>query len=415
MKIATAIWIDKRVIATFVRCLNVFIILAGKILRIDHSLDKDFKTIAISKYKGMGSILQSSALVKTLRAKYPDAKIIYISSNANLQLLKRIPEIDEVVCLDDRSFFCLLSGFPSFICRLMGARIQLYIDLEVYSSFSTLVAISSLATNRMGFYLSSMHFRLGNYTHMMYYNTRSAISDTYLQFARLLGCEKLVREMVQLDSSVKELDLGEKGDFDLVKNNYIVINPNASDLRIERRWGKEKVTDLIRMFRVRYPEIPVLLVGAPNEIDYVQEIMFELSGLAAVYSLAGKTSIDQLVAVIKQAAVFVSNDTGPMHIAFSVGAKTVALFGPCSPVQFGSSSNAVVLYANMYCSPCVHEFVAPPCKGNNLCMKAIPVTQVMDCVGHIIEHGQVPSVELQGEMLFEVAVQGRRVIAGAVN
>jgi len=227
MKTANTIWLDKIVIASLVRFINIFVILAGKILRIDHSLDKKFKTIAVCKYKGMGSILQSTPLLKTLRHHYPNAKIIFISAKANRQILKMIPEIDEVVSLDDSSFLRLLLGFPSFVWKLIRYRIELYIDLEVYSSFSTLVTILSLATNRMGFYLNSMHFRLGNYTHMMYYNTRSAISDTYLQFARLLDCEKIIQEMLCLDSSVKELELSEGVSFDLLNNDYIVINPNV--------------------------------------------------------------------------------------------------------------------------------------------------------------------------------------------
>ncbi len=68
-----------------------------------------------------------------------------------------------------------------------------------------------------------------------------------------------------------------------------------------------------------------------------------------------------------------------MHIGFSLKKTAIALFGPCSPHQYGFAENAVCFYKNVYCSPCVHEFIIPPCSyGNNDCMKLISVEEVMN-------------------------------------
>jgi hypothetical protein len=69
----------------------------------------------------------------------------------------------------------------------------------------------------------------------------------------------------------------------------------------------------------------------------------------------------------------------------------VALFGPCSPQQYGVNPSGIVIYKNIYCSPCVHDFIIPPCKGDNQCMKLISVAEVVNACCHLLD-GKVPSL-----------------------
>ncbi len=108
--------------------------------------------------------------------------------------------------------------------------------------------------------------------------------------------------------------------------------------------------------------------------------MSKLSSNDNIVNCCGETSIDELVALIQHAELMITNDTGPMHIAFSVKTPTVALFGPCLPSQYGIFEHANILYHQVYCSPCVHEFTFPPCKGNNQCMKNINLGEVFKAI-----------------------------------
>jgi len=350
----------------------------------------------------MGSIIQSTPLIKTLKAKYPTCRIIYISSKENLQILKQIPGIDDIICIDDRSMLGLSVSIFSFIRKLQIAKIEVFIDLEVYSNFSTLMTIFSMAKNRMGFYINSMHYRLGNYTHMMYYNTRNSISDTYLQFARLLNCESISHELVNLDSNITGLKLSDNLLLDLVHEKYILINPNASDLRIERRWLDRNFIQLIQLINSKFSSYKIILVGSPGEASYVAGILDGTGISQNIFSMAGKTNIPELIALIKNAYLFITNDSGPMHIAFSTRTRTIALFGPCSPNQYTYNKNCYVIYENLYCSPCVHEFVSPPCKGNNYCMKAILVGTVFEKVTAALEQVDGHEDWKQKDMLFKI-------------
>ncbi len=402
MKTSTKIWLDDYLVGSFVKLINGLVMLAGKLLGIDHSLHKNFKVLAVCKYKGMGSILQSTPLVRTLRASYPDAKIIYISTKANAAILQHITEIDEVVLLDDGSVLKLLRSIIPFTLKLIRLRIEVLIDLEVYSNFSTLMTILSLAKNRMGFYLNSKHYRMGNYTHMMYYNTRSSIAQTYMQFARLLQCQPLITEMTSLNGPIPDVQLTDTETLRSHKGPYLLINPNASDLRIERQWPKANFTPLIQQLQQRLPAYKIILVGAPSEAAYTEGILNTVTDKKNIYSAAGKTSIAELIDLIKNAALLITNDTGPMHISFATGTQTLALFGPCSPQQYGQHSHATALYANLYCSPCVHEFATPPCQGNNHCMKAIRTEQVLNTALHLLKEDEAP-IQFEGdEIVFNV-------------
>lgn len=351
--------------------LNVLARILGSLLRIDHSLSKPPKTIAVCKFVGMGSIVQSIPLLKTLRKNFPHSKIIFITTDANKKLFEFIPEVDRVFTISDANFGTLIFTNLKLLLKLWSNKPDVYIDLEIYSHYSSITATLSLSRNRMGFYKNDKQYRMGMYTHMMYFNIKSPISNTYLQFAGLLACDELI------------LDLGLNRkhncfeDHDRLLNRffidkpYFIINPNASELRLERRWESEKMSSLIQYLTEVYSEYNIVLIGSADETEYVHSIYSMVDSKSAVVDTSGKLSIPELISMISAAALMITNDTGPMHLAFSLKVPTVSLFGPCSPGQYGGTEKNISIYKNVYCSPCVHEFIVPPCKGDNQCMKKI--------------------------------------------
>ena len=70
--------------------LNYLVRLMGKIMRFDHTLDREMKKIVVCKFKGMGSIIQATPLLKTLRNRYPNAEIIFVTSVENEKIVSKI-------------------------------------------------------------------------------------------------------------------------------------------------------------------------------------------------------------------------------------------------------------------------------------------------------------------------------------
>ncbi len=365
----------------------------GAILSINHSLEKTPGRIVVCKFLGMGSIIQATPLLQTLRKNFPSSEIIFITSQANRSLLESIQSVDKVLCVDDRNTFRVITGTFAVLKSLWAKKADLYIDLETYSYYSTAVATLSCARNRFGFYRVERNIRMGVYTHMMFFNARAPISQSYLQMARLAGCTTMVETIYRFPisnnvrSAAKEKISVSCGNSE---GGIIVINPNASDLRIERRWPKENFTSLAKKLRLTYPQKTILLIGAANEKDWVNEIHQKLDDETGkkVFNVAGLFSLGELFAVIDSAEIIITNDTGPMHISFSLGRPTISLFGPASPSQYGQNPSAFGVYKNIYCSPCVHDFLTPPCKGDNQCMKQITVEEVFDLCNKVFSHSQ---------------------------
>ncbi|MDF2438813.1 MAG: glycosyl transferase, family 9 [Bacteroidota bacterium] len=388
MKLKTKIVVDRVAGLPIVYLLNILARILGFILRIDHSLDRPVKTIAICKFVGMGSIVQCTPLIKTLRIKYPSAKIIFVTNQSNATLFKYIDGVDEVFTVSDKGIFALISSSLKLLFKLWGNRPDTYIDMEIYSNYSSVITTMSLARNRMGFFKDDKMYRKGMYTHMLFFNIKSPVSQTYLQFARIMGASDPFTEVTlnagkiepALMTSVKE-----KIDCELARD-YIVINPNASDLRLERRWPSENVVQLISILAAEYPQKQIVLIGDKNESKHVGFIASQVASGVNLIDSSGKLSLHELIALIKNAELLITNDTGPMHLAFALNTKTVSLFGPCSPQQYGGTKNTISIYKNVYCSPCVHEFLIPPCNGNNQCMKKINVLEVSEAVSKALRN-----------------------------
>lgn len=360
--------------------LRVLVRIAGKALRINHRLDRKFERIVVCKFKGMGSIVQASAMLDALKKQYPNAELVFVSTKANAGILKAYPEqIDRMLLLDDSGAYRLMGSSIRLLMNLWKFRPQVYIDLEVYSNFSSLICTLSAATNRIGYYKSDKDYRSGLYTHLMYYNIKAPLMEIYMQMARLLG-ETTANQRLIKPVYKREVALSELKAAGLNTDSYWVVNPNASDLRLERRWDAEQFVAMMDALLDRNPSLHIALCGSKAEQSYVNGIELQCKHRERIVNLAGKTGFNALLGLIDGAERIITNDTGPLHLSLAFDKEVIGLFGPCSPAQYGQMERCTAVYRNVYCSPCVHEFSIPPCRGNNQCMKQISVAEVLRAI-----------------------------------
>ncbi len=380
MKLQHKIFIDCTLGQLMATLLNLAARVLGKVLRIDHDLSRVPDVIAVCKLVGLGSIIQSGPLVRSLRTRYPQAHIIYVTHGSNAAFVSKHFPVNQVIPINDHSVPALFLSVLTALASFWRKRPAMYIDLEIYSNFSSVLTTLSLSTNRLGFYKSDKHYRIGMYTHMMFFNVQAPVSEVYLQFSRLLGSEHLSTELIEpvikTDHESMSRDRLEKSHGVPKDLPYFVFNPNASELRIERRWPADSFASLAKELLIKYPEHKICFTGNARETSYVNSLIDKLQGEHRVVNTAGKLDLEELIILLKHADLLVTNDTGPMHLAASLKVKSVTLFGPCSPDHYGASDYCYPVYKKVYCSPCVHEFILPPCKGNNTCMQMITVSDV---------------------------------------
>ena len=121
------------------------------------------------------------------------------------------------------------------------------------------------------------------------------------------------------------------------------------------------------------PVASIVLIGAGSEHDTEREIIKQTN--QKPISLVGKTDIVELAAILKKMKLYITNDSGPMHLATALGTPTIALFGPTSPEETRPLGKEIeVVYHQADCSPCWKR----ECPTDHRCMQSITVGEVVE-------------------------------------
>ncbi len=165
----------------------------------------------------------------------------------------------------------------------------------------------------------------------------------------------------------------------------VLLNANCSDLLPLRRWPEERYVTVARQLLAEFPDLHISFTGAPDESAGAGRLAAAIAS-PRCFSLAGKTSMRELLVLYAIADLLITNDSGPAHFASLTGIDTIVIFGPETPKLFAAEGPRThVLWAALPCSPCVSAFNnrVSQCR-DNLCMKSITVDQVLGLAREII-------------------------------
>ncbi|MCX7934903.1 MAG: glycosyltransferase family 9 protein [Planctomycetota bacterium] len=166
---------------------------------------------------------------------------------------------------------------------------------------------------------------------------------------------------------------------------WVGINMNAGEFALYRAWPPEKFAVLAQMLSDRWG-CRLLFTGAANEETYVSRHIKHLS--ASFLNLAGRTSVRQLAAVLKRLRLFISVDSGPLHLAAALGVPTIGIFGPESPRRFAPLTNgpATMLWQEPACGPCLSAFTLERrrCQAGAACVRTLPIGRVLTAAAEML-------------------------------
>ncbi|MEW6002416.1 MAG: lipopolysaccharide heptosyltransferase II, partial [Nitrospirota bacterium] len=156
------------------------------------------------------------------------------------------------------------------------------------------------------------------------------------------------------------------------------INPGAT-YGSAKRWFPERFSEISNWF-IKDTKGSVVIFAGKNEVDIAEEIDKNIPENKLL--LAGRTSLRELISLISECDVFVTNDSGPMHIAYAVRTPLVAIFGSTDPALTGpAGSGNAVLTSGLSCSPCFDR----TCKTNDMrCMYAITPDDVYHSIKRML-------------------------------
>jgi heptosyltransferase-2 len=334
-------------------------------------LNADVKNILLVRTDRIGDVILSLPMLPLLKSRFPNARISVLARNYTRELVERHSCVDEVLVYENedsvrslwntlkhiraRKFDLAIIPYPrfrsTFLMFLAGIRLRVGTGYRWYS----------ILFNRKVY-----EHRKDAQRHEVEYN---------LNLLRSLGIE--IDGAAQFELTISSPAKKAVDSF-LAENSisgeekFVILHPGSGGSA--RDWRAENFSELGDKVKALLG-LKVLVSGGNGEDRLVQNVVegMKTRPVAAV----GKFSLDELGALIQRAAVFVSNSTGPMHIAAILGTPVVAFFPPilqCSPVRWGpyTEKKKVFIADNKTCTLCHGS----RCR-SNVCMDQIKIDEVV--------------------------------------
>jgi len=315
-------------------------------------LPEKVNNILIIRSGGIGDVLMTTPLIRTIKSKYPESKIDYLTGNWSKDALEGNKDINEVISFDDEIIFKkkLLKVF-GLIKSLKKKEYDLCFVLDKSWHWGVFAYLSNV-----GFRIGFDRFNEGfaNNLNVLYDGSKYEL-DYYMAIAGLLGIKKADKNML-LYLSEKDKKFGD--DFLLNNNlkNKTLIGiaaggaENPGQKMHVKRWPKEKYIEFVKLILKEKKNAAVLLFGGKNDTALNESIVKETDKIRT-YNLAGKTTIKQAAALMRKCKVFVTHDSGTMHMAAAVKVPLIVLFGATNPKRF-APRGSMVIKREVDCSPC---------------------------------------------------------------
>jgi ADP-heptose:LPS heptosyltransferase len=345
--------------------------------------------VLLIKFWGIGSLQLMTPALRSLRERHPRAELVLLTLRENEEFARGLGLLDDVITLDVAEAPRTLVACR--IARLIGGlrrrRFDAVYDFEFFTHFSAIVTLLSGARDSHGFESPTV-WRGGFHRHVAPFNRYWHVARNFRVLAggedgRAVGPADLVP---WAPGPAHALELGAALDaegLDSGEGPLVVLNPNAGTLSLERRWPRVRFAELAARL-VREEGARIALVGTLSERDWTSGVVERAGDLPAgsLVNLSGRLSFGALAALLDACDLFVTNDSGPMHIAAALATPTLGLFGPETPVMYRPIGvRARALHRPPACSPCinVHDNKVASCVRELAeCLLALDVDLVMD-------------------------------------
>ncbi len=310
----------------------------------------DSNRILIVTTTGLGDTLWATPSIASIKASYPKAHIGVLTSPLGRQVLANSPYIDEFFILERSRLFRL----PILIKKLRQSKFRTALIFHVSQRVSLpLIALSGV-TNIFGTKGLTKDF-----DHLLTKATGKPNTvheiERRLDISNLLPLKKRVDLLEIYPSEKDELIMHAKIKMDKSKP-IIALHPGAKDKF--KMWDTQNFAALGNKL-VQELGAQIYITGSKEEKSLCENLASNISGAT---SLAGSLSILQTATFLSCTDLFVSNDTGPMHLGFAVNANTIALFCATDPKLCGPylAKNSTVIQKQKTCHPCVGKKCKEP-------------------------------------------------------
>ena len=323
----------------------------------------------------LGDMVLTLPMIQALKNKAPDVSLNLLSVPRNAGILKENPVIDEIITYDKKGNQKGLIALSGLIRDIKKRNFRLAV-IPHRSFKSAFIAWAARIPRRIGFDASQGRIFL---TDVVHYDIKKHFLDRCLDLARYIGADTSEkRPLIPISEEDSEFVI-RLFSRENISRNDLVIGINPGSVWPTKRWTEDGYGCLSDML-IERDGARIILFGGADDIKVAQRI--ENLMKHRPINLAGKTSLGQLSAVISKCRIFVTNDTGSMHIAVSLGIPVIAIFGPTTlDIGFGPYGDGnFVVQKEIPCRPCGLHGGYRCKKGTFECMRSITPQEVYTAV-----------------------------------
>ncbi|MCM2267368.1 MAG: asparagine synthase (glutamine-hydrolyzing) [Elusimicrobiales bacterium] len=297
------------------------------------------RKILLVNMAGLGDIMMMTPALRSIRSAYPDAVVELLTIDRSADLAAGLPGVDKVHSVPIRYRIASPLAVFKFFRTLLALRSQKFDALVNFSLVSSWPGV--LKSRLINFLVKPAVYSGRALAGLGATGKATAFEQAVQEKSEVRLTAGL---LAPLGIEPRDLEIKYEPGFEEKKkissdlaarglSGHPVIGLNPGAFRPSRRWPLEKWKALIGLILADWPEALIIVTGSASEKALADELKIS----DRVFVSAGLYSVRENAALYSLTDVFITNDTGPMHIAAAVGARTVCIFGPGDHWRFAPS------------------------------------------------------------------------------
>lgn len=327
--------------------------------------------IAVRLPNWLGDAVMATPVLENLRALYPNAWITALCQGAVGDILKENPYVNSVFSFKkEKNWF-----FSSALTRKLKEE-KYDLGILTTNSFSSALAFwKGGVKKRLGYALNGRSFLLTDPVAVPKNSESQHLVKTYQMLLKPLGSTIFDKEPKIFVSEDEKRACEQKLlAFGITPSDKVLgINPGAA-YGSAKCWLPERFKELNDRLVKERKDLKILYFGDTQGTPLVNQICE--GAHPHIINMAGKTTLRELIASIDRCQLFLTNDSGPMHLASALDVPLIALFGSTSDTKTGPYKGGLVIHKRVACSPCYKR----ECPIDFPCMKLITVEEVFQTI-----------------------------------
>lgn len=332
---------------------------------------KEVQKILVRAPNWIGDAVMAIPTLSALRARFPESRITLLAKPPVAALFEHHPVIDRLLVYESPGRHAGITGLWRLVRSIREGRFDLAFLLQNAFEAALITAAAGIP-ERVGYAADGRRFLLTKTL-----DRKSAPRhqrEAYLHLMDLMKTEGEFERRPFLVITEKERQSA--SDLLLAEGiarweQVIGINPGAA-YGSSKRWNPARFAAVADQMQEGF-SAKIAIFGGPAEVAIAEEVRRNMKRPAVV--LAGKTTVRTMMALIARCRLFITNDSGPMHIASALGVPVVAVFGPTNPdATSPAGTDDLIIRNKVECAPCTHR----ECPIDHRCMTGVSVEAVVE-------------------------------------